>query len=492
MDRKELYFDIAKRTQGDIYLGVTGPVRTGKSTFIRRFMELVVLPNVENEHVRARMADELPQSANGRTIMTTQPSFVPNEAVAIELGDHASCRVRLIDCVGFLCDGALGHMENDVSRMVKTPWSEDEMPFAEAAELGTRKVMREHSTIGIVITTDGTIADIPRAGYEEAEARVIDEMKKTGKPFVIVVNSTQPESEAAEALRAALEERYGVGTYSMDVLHMSERRAQELIEYVLLEFPLRMLEVRIPPFLSALPNEHPLVRRVMLPMLSAAPKCRKLRDYKALLAELSDVERFLKPRVEKISLGEGTAIISLAAEDGLFYEVLGEQCGCDVKDEATLMRTLRDYARAKSEYDRVSAALNEASEFGYGLVPPAVDEMRLEEPEIVRQGNRFGVRLRARASGLHIIRVDVESEVNPIVGTEQQSEALVKYIGDTFETDPQAIWKTNIFGKPLYDLVRDGMEEKVGSMPYEVRERVQGALQKIVNDGCSNLICIMF
>jgi len=491
MDRNRLYSDIAKRTQGDIYLGVVGPVRTGKSTFIKRFAELLILPNVENEHIRARITDELPQSANGRTIMTTQPNFVPNEAVRIDFEDGAHCRVRLIDCVGYLVPGAIGHEENDAARMVRTPWNDGELPFEEAAELGTKKVMQEHSTVGIVMTTDGSITEIPRESYINAEERVIAEMKRTGKPFLIVVNSTDPEGETAQQLRAALETRYDTGTYCVDAMRMTAAKAQELLEYLLLEFPLRLLEVRVPSFLRALPNDHPLMQRVMLPIVSSLPKFQRVRDYRALLTELTSLEQFHSPRVEQVDLGNGTVSVSLQPEEGLFYEVLSEQCGCSISDEYQLMARLRDFVRAKKEYDRVSGARSEAQTYGYGLVPPAMDEMELAEPEIVRQGNRFGVRLKARASGLHVIRIDIDSEVNPIVGTEQQSEALVKYLTDTFESDKQAIWQTNIFGKPLYDLVREGMEEKVGSMPEEVRTQVQAALQKIVNNGCSNLICIM-
>lgn len=491
MDRNRLYSDIAKRTQGDIYLGVVGPVRTGKSTFIKRFAETLLLPGIENEHIRARVVDELPQSGNGRTVMTTQPNFVPNEAVRLDLGDGAFARVRLIDCVGYLVPGALGTTENEAARLVRTPWSDEDMPFEEAAELGTRKVMREHSTVGIVMTTDGSITEIPRDSYVSAEERVIAEMRKTGKPFLIVLNSTDPDGERAQQLRSALESKYDAGVYAVDALRMTAAKAQELLEYLLLEFPLRLLEVRIPAFMRALPVEHPLTQRVMLPIVSSLAKFQRVRDYRSLLTELQSLERFHSPRVEQINLGEGTVSVSLQPDEGLFYEVLSEQCGCAISDEYQLMSQLREYVRAKREYDRVSDALCEAQSTGYGLVPPAMDEMELDEPEIVRQGNRFGVRLRARASGLHVIRIDIDSEVNPIVGTEQQSEALVRYLTDTFEADKQAIWQTNIFGKPLYDLVREGMEEKVGSLPEGVRAQVQNALQRIVNDGCNNLICIM-
>ena len=491
MDRNKLYSDIAQRTQGDIYIGVVGPVRTGKSTFIKRFVELVVLPHIENQHIRARVSDELPQSAGGRTIMTTQPKFVPNEAARIELTENEFCNVRLVDCVGYLIPGASGHLEEDAPRMVRTPWFDEPIPFEDAAEIGTRKVMTEHSTIGVVMTTDGTITDMPRESYCEAEARVIGEMLETGKPFVVVINSGEPEGEAAQALAAQLAETHGVSVCCMDVQRATAAQLQDLLERVLLEFPLRLIELKLPSFMMALPREHALVQRVMLPVLSALPKLKRLRDYAALLCELAGVERFQPVRVERVSMGEGVASLSLAPEESLFYEVLSERCGCAIADERQLMEKLCEFVAAKSEFDRVANALQEARQTGYGTVAPDIDDMQLEEPEIVRQGNRFGVRLRARASGMHIVRIDVDSEVNPVVGTEEQSEALVKYINDTFSTDPQAIWQTNIFGKPLYDLVREGMESKSHNMPHEVRERMQGTLQRIVNEGCNGLICIM-
>ncbi len=491
MDRNKLYQDIAKRTQGDIYIGVVGPVRTGKSTFIKRFVELLVLPNVENEHLKARIVDEIPQSANGRTIMTTQPKFVPNEAVRLTLDDNCVCNVRLVDCVGYLVPGAMGHLENDAPRMVRTPWNDHDIPFEDAAEIGTRKVMTEHSTIGVVMTTDGSITELDRESYIEAEDRVINEMLGTGKPFVVVVNSIDPDGEAAQELKASLEQRYRVSVCCINVLQMNGARMQELFEQILLEFPIRLIELRLPSFMMALPRDHTLTQRVMLPVLSALPKLSRLRDYESLLTDLCGIERFAPARVERVLLGEGVAQLSLQPEESLFYEVISEQCGCRINNDYELISRLREFVSAKSEYDRIADALADAKSLGYGMVPPDIDDMELDEPEIVRQGNRFGVRLKARASGMHVIRVDIDSEVNPIVGTEQQSEALVHYLSDTFETDPQAIWQTNIFGKPLYDLVREGMEGKIGRMPPEVRDRMQNTLQRIVNEGCNGLICIM-
>ena len=490
MDRTELYRDIAKRTQGDVYIGVVGPVRTGKSTFIKRFLDLLVLPNIENEHVKARVIDELPQSGAGRSIMTTQPRFVPNAAVRIEFADRQFCNVRLVDCVGYLVPGAIGHLENDAPRMVRTPWFDYDIPFEEAAELGTRKVIAEHSTIGVVMTTDGSITELPRESYVEAEARVLREMKETGKPFVLIINSIDPEGEAAQSLRDALSEQYGVCAICLNAMQMTAAQAAQLIEEMLLEFPLRMIEIRIPSFLRALPKDHWLMQRVLLPVYSTLPQLNRVRDYRRLVEQLQHVEQFLPARVEGVALGEGTATVALQPEEGLFYEILGEECGCDIRDDFELISAMKGFVSAKAEYDRIAGALEEARRTGYGVVPPAIDEMELDEPEIVRQGSRFGVRLRARSSGLHVIRVDIESEISPIVGTEQQSEALVQSLLATFEQEPGAIWQTNLFGKSLYDLVRDGMAGK-GAMPPAVQQRIQSTLQRIVNEGCNGLICIM-
>ena len=490
MDRTELYRDIAKRTQGDVYIGVVGPVRTGKSTFIKRFLDLLVLPNIENEHVKARVIDELPQSGAGRSIMTTQPRFVPNEAVRIEFADRQFCNVRLVDCVGYLVPGAIGHLENDAPRMVRTPWFDYDIPFEEAAELGTRKVIAEHSTIGVVMTTDGSITELPRESYVEAEARVLREMKETGKPFVLIINSIDPEGEAAQSLRDALSEQYGVCAICLNAMQMTAAQAAQLIEEMLLEFPLRMIEIRIPSFLRALPKDHWLMQRVLLPVYSTLPQLNRVRDYRRLVEQLQHVEQFQPARVEGVALGEGTATVALQPEEGLFYEILGEECGCDIRDDFELISAMKGFVSAKAEYDRIAGALEEARRTGYGVVPPAIDEMELDEPEIVRQGSRFGVRLRARSSWLHVIRVDIESEISPIVGTEQQSEALVQSLLATFEQEPGAIWQTNLFGKSLYDLVRDGMAGK-GAMPPAVQQRIQSTLQRIVNEGCNGLICIM-
>ena len=491
MDRTELYRDIAMRTQGDIYIGVVGPVRTGKSTFIKRFMELFVLPQIGNAHVRTRVVDELPQSGAGKTIMTTQPRFVPNEAVRIEFSENQYCSVRLVDCVGYMVQGAIGHLENDAPRMVRTPWFDEDIPFEDAAEIGTRKVMTEHSTIGIVMTTDGSITELEREAYPDAESRVIAEMKQTGKPFVVVINSIEPDGDAAQSLRRELEQTYGVTAVCMNVMMMTAGQASELLEQVLLEFPLQLVELRIPAFMRALPKEHWLLQRVLLPVTSVMGDLQHMRDYGYLLNQLQNIEQFLPARVEEIELGSGVVRLSLQPEEGLFYDILGEECGCDIHDDFELMSAMKEFVRAKNEYDRIANALEQAQQTGYGVVPPALEQMELDEPELIQQGGRFGVKLRAHAAGLHVIRVDIDSEVNPIVGSEQQSEALVQSLMETFENDPSAIWETNIFGKSLYDLVREGMAGKIDRMPDAVQQKLQHTLQRIVNEGCSGMICIM-
>lgn len=491
MDRMELYQDIAKRTQGDIYIGVVGPVRTGKSTFIKRFMDDLVVPGIENEFVRARVVDELPQSGTGKTIMTTQPKFVPNEAVRLDFGDNAHCNVRMVDCVGYWVPGAIGNMEAEMPRMVRTPWFDDEIPFEEAAEIGTRKVITDHSTIGVVMTTDGSITDIPRESYMDAEERVVNELKATGKPFVIVINSTDPNGARAQQLKEELEKKYGVSVVTLDALHMTSDAATDLLGQVLMEFPMTMLHIRLPGYMMELPMDHWLMQRILQPVREAVPQMARMRDHQSLCDALSDIEAFSPAKVEQVDLGTGCAELTMEPDPDLFFTILSEASGCDIGDDYELISTLRNFSGAKRAYDRVAGALESAQALGYGMVPPCIDEMELMEPEIVQQGSKFGVRLRANASGLQIFRVDMQTEVNPIVGSAQQSEALVDYLMETFEKDPAAIWQTNIFGKPLYDLVRESMAGKAGRMPDNVQEKLQRTLQRIVNDGCNGLICIL-
>lgn len=490
MDRNELYSSIAARTGGDIYIGVVGPVRTGKSTFIKRFMDMLVIPTITDEYERARLTDELPQSAAGRTIMTTQPSFVPNEAAELTIGDDAKCRIRLVDCVGYMVKGAVGHEEDNMPRMVRTPWSEEEMPFDRAAEIGTRKVITDHSTIGIVMTTDGSITQISREDYIPAEERVVNELKEQGKPFAVILNSVHPQDAETQALAAAMQDKYGVPVKALDVLSLNAEQLYSVLETVLMEFPVHSISVNIPDWVCELGAEHYLVKRITEP-LDAIDSVAKMRDYGSICSMLSDIEDYEAPRLEQVSLGSGEISIELRPVSSMFYKILGEECGYEIKDDAHLVASIKSFVAAKKEYDRIEGALRCAKSTGYGMVPPELDEMMLEEPEIVRQGNRFGVRLRAKASGLHIIKVDIASEVAPLVGTEEQSEAFMAYLMETFEKDPQKLWQTDIFGKSLRDMIRESMAVKVNAMPENVQQRLHDTVEKMVNNGCSGLICIM-
>ena len=491
MDQWSLYRDIAGRCEGDIYVGVVGPVRTGKSTFIKRFMELLVLPNMEGENRRTRARDELPQSGAGRTIMTTQPKFVPDEAVEIRLRDEAAFRVRLVDCVGYLINGVLGLMDEDASRMVRTPWFDHDIPFEQAAELGTRKVIREHSTIGIVVTTDGSITDIHRSAYQEAEERVVSELKALGKPFTIVLNTSNPDSPETDILRASLAERYGVPVKAMDVLNMEIGDLNSLMESVLFEFPLTEVRINAPAWVTSLADDHWLGGAVMAAVNAAAAQMNRVRDHERLKEALNGVEYVELAAPGEIRLNEGAIEYRLEMKDGLFYRILGETCGAEIESEEHLFRLMGELVTAKKEYDRVADALKSVRETGYGLVAPAMSELTLEQPELVKQGSRFGVRLKASAPSLHMIRVDIQTEVSPIVGTEKQSEELVKYLLSGFEGDSSGIWETEIFGKSLNDLVREGLSTKLMRMPDDVRQNIQTALSKIINEGTGGMLCIL-
>ena len=485
----DIYKDISQRTGGDIYIGVVGAVRTGKSTFIRRFMEMLVLPQISDEYDMARVRDELPQSGTGRTVMTTQPHFVPNEAVTIPLGD-ISPRIRMVDCVGYMVDGALGQSEGDVPRMVQTPWSDVEMPFEDAARLGTQKVIGEHSTIAVLVTTDGSISDIERPAYETAEAEVAAYLRTCNKPFVIIVNSTSPSSDECRALAQSLEEKYGARAVPLDVLNMGNADCEGLLADLLMEFPIRTVNVEVPAWISGLGIENELVSGVRDVLMSASDGISRMKDY-TTFADRVQIERFSPLVLKSIDCGNGSITYTLSPDEKLFYEVLSTECGIDISDDRQLFDTLREFSVAKGAYDRLKGALDEADRTGYGLVPPSMDDMTLEQPEIVKQGGRFGVKLRANAQGLHIIKINVDSEIAPLVGTEEQSAELVEYLKDTINNAPETIWQTNIFGKSLYDLVTSGMMGKVNSLPEEVRYKLRDAVQRIVNEECNNLICVM-
>ncbi len=492
MDQNTLYRDIAGRCDGDIYLGVVGPVRTGKSTFIKRFMELLVLPNLQDAGARERATDALPQSGAGRTIMTTQPRFVPDEnAAKVRLRDGAEARVRLVDCVGYLIPGVLGLSDGEGARMVRTPWFDHDIPFEEAAELGTRKVIREHATIGAVVTTDGSVADIPRSAYEEAEARVVSELKALGKPFVVVLNAKNPTDSETVKLRDALSERYGVPVTAVNAQTMGLEELNGLLTDLLFEFPIREVRVQTPAWLTALAEDHWLGRSVLDSVRQAAGQMRRVRDHEALRAALDANEYVEGALPVRINLNDGTLEYRLDLKDGLFYRVLGEACGESIDGEAHLFELMRQLVSSRREYDKVAQALDEARRTGYGVVPPAMDELVLQSPELVKQGPNTSVRLRASAPSLQLVRTDVRAEVTPFAGSESQSRALADSLAEQLKQGDEAVWDTEIFGKTLGDLVREGMNGKLNNLPGDARIKLREALEKIVNEGGGGMICIM-
>ncbi|HWP96625.1 MAG TPA: stage IV sporulation protein A [Syntrophomonadaceae bacterium] len=491
MEGNNILNDIAIRTGGDIYLGVVGPVRTGKSTFIKRFMELMILPNIKDIYDRERAKDELPQSGAGRTITTTEPKFVPNEAIQITTQNGLTLKVRLVDCVGYAVDGALGYEEDEEPRMVKTPWFDYEVPFEEAAELGTRKVITDHATIGIVMTTDGSISDIPRANYEEAEARVVNELTDLNKPFIILLNSTKPFDKDTMALADELGQKYGVNVIPVDAARMSIEQIYNVLEEVLYEFPVSEVNIKLPPWVDELDEDFWLREDLEMAIRDILNGIRKVRDIDKAVEKLSEVENISYVSLEEMNLGSGTAAIDVTVPEELFYRCLSDVSGFEVQSTSDIMHLMKDFSQAKREYDKVSSALEEVKVSGYGVVTPRLEEMLLEEPEMIRQGNRFGVRLKAKAPSLHIIKADITTEITPIIGTEKQCEELVRYMLDEFEEDPTKIWDSNIFGKSLHDLVREGIQNKLHRMPENAQIKLQDTLQRIVNEGSGGLICII-
>lgn len=491
MENLGVYEDIRTRTDGDIYVGVVGPVRTGKSTFIKNFMDLLVIPNIENSYKRERARDELPQSAAGRTIMTTEPKFVPNEAVEITVGENLNLRTRLVDCVGYLVNNAIGYMEEDVPRMVKTPWSDEEIPFEEAAEIGTRKVITEHSTIGILVTTDGSITEIPREDYIEAESRVVSELKALNKPFVIVLNTNNPSGEDTIALAKDMEEKYGVSVIPTDCTRLNADDINNIFGKILYEFPVERININLPGWIDGLDPEHELKQELFKEIKEAFKDIRTIKTINAGVSKIKQTEIIVKTTIEKIDLGTGAVTIEISLKNTLFYKILTQITGIEMKNEADLFSSMRALANVKKEYDKVSMALQEVRQKGYGIVMPSMDELILDEPEIVKQGSRFGVKLKAKAPSIHMIRADIETEVSPIVGSEKQSEELVNYLMAEFETDPTKIWESNIFGKNLHELVNEGLQNKLYRMPEDAQGKLQETLERIVNEGSGGLICII-
>lgn len=491
MMNANIYRDIAERTGGNIYLGVVGPVRTGKSTFIKRFMETLVLPNIDDPYEKERAKDEMPQSAAGKTVMTAEPKFIPDEAVAVSLSDNATLRVRMIDCVGYIVPEAIGHIENGAPRMVRTPWQEAPMPFTEAAEIGTRKVITDHSTIGIVVTTDGTVGEIPRENYVEAETRVIEELKALNKPFAVIMNSADPSREESIRLATAIENDHRVPVALVNCLELNTEDIKHILEMILLEFPIREIAVDLPGWLSALDAEHPLRTSVTEAVLSSAEQVSKIADLKEAFAPLQENESIELAQIAEIDLGRGVARLSVKLPEELYYRTLGEMTGFDITDEETLVGLLRELSEMKKTYDKIAEALTAVNEKGYGIVTPDVSELTLEEPEIIRQSGGYGVKLKASGPSIHMIRANIETEINPIVGSEQQSEELVKFLLREFEEDPTKLWESNIFGKSLHDLISEGLHGKLDHMSEEARTKLSETLQKVINEGSGGLICII-
>ena len=491
MEDTKIYRDIAERTNGDIYIGVMGPVRTGKSTLIKQFMETLVIPNMSSKYKMERAIDEMPQSAAGRTIMTTEPKFIPEEAIEIEVDETASFRVRMIDCVGYIVPSSLGYIENNAPRMVKTPWFEEEIPFNLAAEIGTRKVITEHSTIGLVVTTDGSISDIPREEYEEAEERVISELKEINKPFAVLLNCADPTAAASKEMAERLTEKYGVPVMAVNCQQLTESEIKGILSEILYEFPVRSVAIDMPGWLCSLDKDHWLKSDIFGTIRKAAGSIHRIREIGNLLDSLSENQYVTGAVTQSIDLGTGKTRVKVDLQPNLFYRIIGERTGLEIRSEADLMRSITELAQVKRKYDKLSGALEEVERTGYGIVMPTMDELTLDEPEMMKQGGRYGVRLTASAPSLHIIKTNITTEVAPIVGSEKQSEDLVKYLLKGFEEDPSSIWQSNIFGKSLNELVNEGLHTKLSKMPVDARDKMRETIERIINEGCSGLICII-
>lgn len=486
-----LYRDMAARTGGDIYLGIVGPVRTGKSTFIKRFMDTLVIPHMKDSYRRERATDELPQSAAGRTIMTTEPKFIPEQAAQVTLDGITNMRVRLIDCVGYIVPSALGYIEEEQPRMVKTPWYEEEIPFNMAAEEGTRRVITEHSTVGLVVTTDGSITDIPREEYAAAERRVVEELTAIHKPFTVLLNAVDPEAPSTCQLAQELEEEYGVPVVPVNCQTMKEQEILRILEALLSQFPVREVGLVLPPWLLRLDRTHPVRSAVMETVKKAAVGVERVSQVSTLAANMLPCPYVENVHVDEVDLGRGAVTVTVTVQPQLFYQILGEATGLEITDEGNLMACMLEMAAVCKKYKKVQAALEQVEATGYGIVMPEMEEMTLEEPEIIRQSGRYGVRLRASAPSIHMMRAQIQTEVSPIVGSERQSEDLVTYLLGQFEEDPAKIWDSNIFGTSLYGLVNEGLHNKLVHMPEDARLKLKETVERIINEGCNGLICII-
>ncbi len=485
---ENIYRDIAARTEGNIYIGVVGPVRTGKSTFIKRIMEELVIPNIEDPYRKERARDELPQSGSGRTIMTSEPKFIPEEAVEISPDGTAKMRVRMIDSVGYMVDGAVGAEEDGVPRMVTTPWYDYEIPMTDAAELGTKKVMQEHCSIGIVVTTDGSITDIPRGDYIQAEKRAITDMQATGKPFLVIVNSADPESQAAQEVKNGLKEQFGIEPVVADCQALGSEDIGDILKNLLYAFPMTQLQVHLPRWMDALENDHPVKAALYEALITRAQQISALVQAEATLSKLKELEQVLDFNLRSVDLATGTVVCALGFPEKLFYEILSSRAGMTIENEAQLLALLTELSGIKREYDKIADALSSVNATGYGIVMPTAEEMKLQKPEIVRKNGAYGVRLKAGAPSIHMIRVDIDTEINPMVGDEKQSQDLIDYL---MGEDPDKLWQSNIFGKSVYALIQEGLTGKLMRTPEDVRDRFRGTLSRVVNEGASGLICLI-
>lgn len=491
MDNFKIYKDISERTQGDIYVGVVGPVRTGKSTFIKRFMDIMVIPKIDNSFKKERAKDELPQSGSGKMIHTTEPKFVPNEAVEINLDEELRFKVRMVDCVGYIVKEALGYLDGETAKMVNTPWYDYEIPFEDAAEIGTRKVITDHSTIGLVITTDGSITGLNREDYLEAEERVINELQSINKPFVVVLNSASPKSAETKNIKDEMEKKYNVSVKPMDISNMNEDDIESLFKQVLKEFPIKEVNINMPEWLEKLEADHWLKKDFFNIIKGMSKNISKIRDVKNVIDGLFDEENLGDISIKDIDLGIGTADILMKPKEDIFYKILSEICELDVSSENDLLSIIKELNHDKKEYDKVKEALKDVNETGYGLVAPQIQEMKFEEPEIVKHGSQYGVKLKASAPSLHFIKANIQTEISPIMGSEKESEDLVKSLLEQFENDPAMLWQSNMFGKSLEVLVKEGLQNKLYKMPEDVQVKIQKTLQKIINEGSGGLICII-